>query len=447
VKTRGARQILLVALVACGAALLSITQGANGDSALPQPATAGAPWIELVRVDGSINPAVVNLIEDALASAHATGAHALVIELDTPGGLMSSAEQIVKDLLGSEVPVIVYVSPSGAAAASAGTFITEAANIAAMAPGTTIGAAHPVTENGGDIQGVMGEKVENFAAAFLRNIARQRGRNEDWAEQAVRKSAALGDREALEGKVIDVVAPSLPDLLRQVNGWTVTVAGRRVTLALKDAQVREHVMTSGQRVLNTLSDPNLVYLLLMAGLLGLYFEFAHPGVYLPGVMGAICLLIALASFQVLPISLSGLILIFVGVGMIISEAFVTSYGVLGLGGVVALVIGSLFFVDTSKTDLGVRHSLIYGAAAALSTIILTLGFLVARERGRLPTTGREGLVGTLGEVRDAIEADRTGTIFVHGEIWRARSSQPLASGTLARVTAVNGLEVKVQKEG
>ncbi len=376
-----------------------------------------------------------------------SGARALVIELDTPGGLMTSAERIVKDLLASDVPVIVYVSPSGAAAASAGTFITEAANIAAMAPGTTIGAAHPVTESGGDIQGVMGEKVENFAAVFLRNIARERGRNEDWAEQAVRKSAALADREALEAKVIDVVAPSLPDLLKQVNGWTVTVAGRREILAVKDAQVREHSMTAGQRVLDTLSDPNLVYLLLMAGLLGLYFEFAHPGVYLPGVMGTICLLIAFASFQVLPVSLSGLILIFVGVGMIISEAFVTSYGILGLGGVVALVLGSLFFVDTSKTDIGVRHSLIFGVAGALSTIILTIGYFVAREHGLRATTGREGMVGTLGEVREAIEPDRAGTIFVHGEIWRARSSQALAPGTFARVTAVNGLEVKVQKEG
>jgi membrane-bound serine protease (ClpP class) len=434
-----ARSILRLAAL-CVAA---IAAGARAQQPAPVPGAA----VELIRIDGSINPAVAHYVEDAIASARIGGARALIIQLDTPGGLMTSAERIVKDMFASEVPVIVYVAPPGASAASAGTFITEAANIAAMAPGTTIGAAHPVNDTGGDIKGVMGTKVENFAAAFAREIARERGRNEDWIEQAVRHSAALGEREALESKVIDVVATSLPDLLRQCDGRTVTVAGRRFKLELKDAVVRQRYMTFGQLVLNTLSDPNIVYLLLMGGLLGLYFEFAHPGVYFPGVAGSICLLLALASFQVLPVSISGLLLIFIGVGMLIAEAFVTSYGILGLGGVIALVLGSLFLVDTSKTNIAVRHSLIYGAAGTLSAIVLAVGFYVAREHGRIATTGKEGLVGKTGEVREPIAPGAAGTVFVHGEIWRARSNEPLPTGTRARVVAVSGLEVTVQKAG
>jgi membrane-bound serine protease (ClpP class) len=429
----------MLALAALCAA--AIAARADSQPALP-PAT-----VDLIRIDGSINPAVANFIEDAIASAQQSGARALIIQLDTPGGLMTSAERIVKDMFASEVPVIVYVAPAGAAAASAGTFVTEAANIAAMAPGTTIGAAHPVNDTGGDIKGVMGMKVENFAAAFAREIAHERGRNEEWIEKAVRQSVALGQREALQSKVIDIVADSVPDLLRQCDGRTVTVAGKPVTLALKDAEVVRHRMTFGQSVFNTLSDPNIVYLLLMAGLLGLYFEFAHPGVYLPGVAGAICLLLALASFQVLPVTISGLLLIFVGVGLLIAEAFITSYGILGLGGVVALVLGSLYLVDTSKTDLAVRHSIVYSAAGTLSVLVLAIGFVMARERSRVATTGREGLIGETGEVREPIAPDAAGTVFVHGEIWRARSNEALAAGTRARVVAVSGLEITVQKAG
>lgn len=270
----------LVQLIAAIAALAACF--AAPYAAAAEALYARRPWVELVQINGSINPAVAHYVEDAIASARTEGARALIIEIDTPGGLMSSAERIVKDIFASEVPVIVYVAPAGAAAASAGTFITEAAHIAAMAPGTTIGAAHPVNETGGDLKGIMGVKIENFAAAFARNIARQRGRNEEWAESAVRRSATIGAKEALESKVIDVVAINLRDLLAQCSGRTVTMDGRKLTLDLKDVLVRQRSMTFGQKVLDTLSDPNIVYLLLMAGLLGLYFEFAHPGVFFPG---------------------------------------------------------------------------------------------------------------------------------------------------------------------
>jgi membrane-bound serine protease (ClpP class) len=407
----------------------------------------GRPWVELIKIDGSINPAVSHFIEDSIASAQVGGARALIIQLDTPGGLMTSAEQIIKDLFAAPIPVIVYVAPTGASAASAGTFITEAASVAAMAPGTNIGAAHPVTESGGDVKGELGMKVENYAAMLARNTARQRGRNEDWAEKAVRNSVMIGDREALESKVIDIVATSIPDLLKQADGRTVEVAGQKVTLNLKDAVVRQRAMTFGQTVFDILADPNIVYLLMIGGLLGLYFEFAHPGVYFPGVVGAICLLLALASFQVLPVTLSGLLLMLLGVGMLISEAFVTSYGVMGIGGVVALLIGSLLLIDTSKTDVAVQSSIVYGAAGSLSAIILLISYFIAREHGRIPTTGREGLVGEVAEVRDAIGPEAPGKVFVHGEIWRATSSDALPAGTHARITSVSGLELTVRKIG
>ena len=434
---------LALAAFAVALALAASTRSYSANS-LSKPA-APPPSVQLITIDGSINPAVASYIEDSLASAKADGASALVIELDTPGGLLTSAEKIVKDLLAAPVPVIVYVAPSGASAASAGTFITEAANVAAMAPGTTIGAAHPVEEGGDDIKGAMGQKMENFTATFARSIAQQRGRNEDWIEQAVRHSIAIGEREALAKNVIDIVAPDLRNLLTQATGRKVQLNGKQVTLALADAAVRRVRMTPGQQLLNVLADPNIVYLLMMAGLIGLYFEFAHPGVIFPGVAGAICLLLALASFQVLPVNLTGLLLIFLGVGLLISEAFVTSYGILGLGGVSAFLIGSLFLIDTSKTDLAVNRDIIYGAAVALTLIILGIGYIVARERRHRSTTGVEGLIGEVGEVREPIAPGKPGKVFVHGEIWRATSPEALVPGARARVKAVNGLEIQVEK--
>jgi membrane-bound serine protease (ClpP class) len=399
-----------------------------------------------LRVDGSINPAVAAYIEDGITRASSQHAGALVIELDTPGGLLSSAQRIVKDLLNAPLPTIVYVSPSGASAASAGTFIVEAAAIAAMAPGTTIGAAHPVGEGGSEIKGVIGKKIENFTASFAGSIARERGRNQQWVELAVRESAAISEEEALKRHVIDIVAPDLRSLLVQASGREVKVGGRMVKLALAGATIRRSRMTLGQGLLNVLADPNLVYLLMLAGVVGIYFEFGHPGFYLPGVAGAICLLLALGSFEVLPINLTGFLLLMLGIGLLISEVFVTSYGVLGIGGVIAFVMGSLFLIDSTQTDLEVNRGMIAGAAIAMSAIILGLGWIVLRERHRPPTTGREGLVGEVGEVREAIAPGKPGRVFVHGEHWRAVSNETLEVGARARVVAVRGLEIEVRRE-
>ncbi len=415
-----------------------------GAPANPSQAAAVRPAVDLIEIDGAINPASADFIIDALKQAQADGADALVIELDTPGGLLASARQIVKALLNAPVPVIVYVAPSGSSAASAGTFITEAAHIAAMAPGTTIGAAHPVEMTGQDVPGAMGEKLENFTASFAKTIARGRGRNEAWIEEAVRKSSAIGETEALKLHVIDIIAPDLNSLLSQASGRSIKLAdGSLVKLQLVNAIVRRGEMRLGERLLNHLADPNLMYLLMIAGLAGLYFEFAHPGVFLPGVVGAICLLLALASFQVIPINLAGLTLIILGTVLLVSELYVTSYGVLGMGGIVAFVIGSFLLVDRSETDLGIDRAIIIGAALAMSALILGVGYIALRERRSRAKTGREGLVGEVGVVREAIAPGSPGRLFVHGEIWRASSTATIAAGARARIDAVQGLELTV----
>jgi membrane-bound serine protease (ClpP class) len=399
--------------------------------------------IDLIHCEGAVNPASADFISDSVSRAAGEGAAALIIELDTPGGLLNSTRTIVKTLLNSPVPVIVYVAPAGAAAASAGTFITQAANIAAMAPGTTIGAAHPVEEDGEDVPGTMGQKVENFTASFAKSIAHQRGRNEQWAEDAVRKSSAIGDTEALKLHVIDIVAPDLPSLLRQASGRVVQLGGREVKLNLTNATINRLQMRFGESLLNRLADPNLMYILMIGGLIGLYFEFAHPGVFLPGVAGAICLLLALTSFEVIPINVAGLLLILLGVSLLIAELFVTSYGVLGIGGVIAFVIGSFLLVDRAETNLLIDRGIIFGAAGTMAAFILGVGYIAFGERRRPPKTGQEGLIGEIGTVRETITPETPGRVFVHGEIWRASSPEEIAAGNQARVIAVHGLELTV----
>jgi membrane-bound serine protease (ClpP class) len=431
--------VLMIAAAICCGYLCSLAE--EPKSAPP------TRHLDAIEIAGPINPASADFIADSVRQAQSEAAAALIIQIDTPGGLLSSARDIVKTLLNSPVPVIAYVAPSGASAASAGTFVVEAANIAAMAPGTTIGAAHPVEMGGGDIEGPMGQKMENFTASFARTIARERGRNEVWMEEAVRKSSSLDDREALKLHVIDLRAPNLLNLLDQVTNRQISLPdGRTVTLNLANAPITSYTMRFGESVLNRLADPNLMYLLMIGGLLGLYFEFVHPGVYLPGVIGAICILLALASFEVIPINLAGLLLILLGVGMLVSELFITSHGVLGIGGVIAFVLGSLFLVDTSQTNLTVDRTTIVGAAVPFSAVVLGLGYLVMRERRRPALTGREGLVGELGEVWEPIQPGVAGRVLVHGELWRAVSDTSLAPGTKVRVRAVQGFEINVANE-
>jgi membrane-bound serine protease (ClpP class) len=321
-----------------------------------------------------------------------------VIRLDIPGGLLSSTRDIVKDILGAPLPVIVYVAPSGAGAASAGTFIALSAHVAAMAPGTNIGAAHAVAIGGGEVTGVMGEKLENFVASYGEAIARQRGRNVEWAIKAVRESASIGAAEAGKLNVVDLVAESLDELLEEASKLTVEINGKKTTLALSGAEVHSLEMTLSQKFISFIANPTIAYFLLMIGILGLYLEFTNPGMIYPGVVGVIGLLLGAAAFQVLPINYTGLALIALGVGLLIAEVFVTSFGVLGIGGIVSFVLGSLILFDSPGETLAVDRSVIFSAAATLGAAILIVGYLVVKSQGRKPTLGTAGLVGETGEV-------------------------------------------------
>jgi membrane-bound serine protease (ClpP class) len=399
--------------------------------------------VNLIVIDGSINPAVDDYIRENLGRAKSNGARALLIQLDTPGGLLESTRSIVKDMLGAQVPVIVYVSPSGAGAGSAGVFITMAAHVAAMAPGTNIGAAHPVAGGGQEVKGVMGEKIENFTAAFGETIAHRRGRNAEWAIQAVRKSVAITEKEALAKNVIDIVAKDIDDLLKQADGRKVDLDGRERVLDLKNARVVRLEMSLKQMVLNAIANPNIAYLLMMAGILGLYMEFANPGVIFPGVTGAICLLLAFASLQVLPFNYVGLLLILLGIGLLVGEVFMPSFGVLGIGGIVALTFGSLLIFDPESTGLALDRSIVFTAVATVGSFVLIISYLVFRSQRSKPTLGVEGLLGEIGEVRSAL-APR-GKVFVHGEYWNAEADGEIAAGEKVQVVSIDRMTLKVKR--
>lgn len=408
--------------------------------------SAEGKHVNLIVVDGSINPAVVDYVEESIDRSHDDGASALVIELDTPGGLMESAKLIVKDLLGAPLPVIVYVAPGGAGATSAGVFVTIAAHIAAMAPGTNIGSAHPVGAAGEDIQGDMREKAENFAATLSKTIAKQRGRNVEWAEKAVRESASATEQEALQLGVIDVVAADLPDLLDKIQGRSVEVGRDKITLDVAGAAVLPLEMRLKQKVLNVLANPNVAYLLMMAGILGLYVEFTHPGLFFPGIAGGIALLLGLTAMQVLPINYSGLALIGLGIALLIAELFLPTFGVVGVGGLVAFVLGSLLLFDTADSNLSLDPSIVAAAAATLGLFSLYVGLLVLRSQRTPPLLGGEGLLGEVGDVRTRLTpGDRSGRILVHGEYWRADADEAIEVGARVEVIGVDGLRVKVRR--
>jgi membrane-bound serine protease (ClpP class) len=431
--------------------VLAVVGGLHAAPAADEQGGTGAEaWIARIVVDGSINPAVADFIADSIERAHTEGARALVIQLDTPGGLMPSMKAIVKDMLAAPVPVIVYVAPSGAGAGSAGVFVTLAAHVAAMAPGTNIGAAHPVGGGGEDIKGTLGEKIENTAVSFIEAIARQRGRNVEWAAKAVRESVSITAQEAVKLKVVDFVARDLDEVMTKADGRQVEVAGAKVTLALGDAvrtadgvvRVHDYTMNLAQRVLNQFADPNIAYLLMMAGLLGLYVEFTHPGVFFPGVAGAICLLIALAALHVLPLNTSGLALLLLGIGLLIAEAFLPTAGVLGIGGLVAFVLGSLFLFKP-ESGVVVDRTLVFGVGGTAALVMFGLAILVFRSQRLGVTHGTKGMIGEKGEVRERIAP--TGTVLVRGEYWKADSDDVMEVGDHVEVTAVDGLRLRVRR--
>src|SRR5919108_1436322 len=404
------------------------------------PVQAATPPVATVQIDGVISPVTLRLVEMALARAQAEKAQALVIQLDTPGGLERSMRAICQRLLNSEIPVIVWVGPTGARAASAGVFVTMAAHVAAMAPATNIGAAHPVAVGGGVDKESM-KKIENDAAAFVRTIALERGRDADWAEKAVRQSVSITEREALKLKVIDLVADSIPDLLTKVDGRTVKTSKGTVTLATKGAEAKPIEIGLRDRFLNIITDPNVAYVLMMLGTLGLIFELSNPGAILPGVIGGISLILAFFAFQSLPLNFAGLLLILLGIILLIAEIKVVSHGVLAIGGVVAMALGSLMLYDAPEIGFRVSWRVIVptvALTAGLFLFALTLGVRAFRRR---PLLGVSGLVGQTGVARGALEPE--GQVSVHGEIWRAVADRPLADGAPVTVVGVQGLTLRV----
>lgn len=420
------------------------------------PALAGG-HLNAIRISGSINPASSDFIQRAIAQSAADGSVALILELDTPGGLVSSTKDIIQAMLNASVPVVVYVSPQGAWAGSAGTFITIAGHIAAMAPGTSIGAAHPVGigvpggggGGGGDEQkkqqDVASEKAENLLAAFIESIAKERDRNVEWASRAVRESVAVTADEALKLHVIDLVAANQSELLAKIDGRKVKVAGAERTLATAGAEVRRIEMSLLQRFLHVLASPDIAVVLLMAGLLGLYVEFTQPGLVLPGVLGGVSLILGAIALQILPFSWLGLIVFLAGVGLLIAEVLIASYGLLFLLGVACLLVGGMMIFDLPEvSDLRVSFWAVLVPAvtgtAAFAAVVL---FSVGRSMRRRPAAGVGEMIGMVGRVESALQPE--GSVFVRGEHWKARADEPLVAGDRVEIVAVDGLRLRVRR--
>ncbi len=383
--------------------------------------------IFVIKIDGTINPVAASYIHNSLEKSKQEKAECLIIKLNTPGGLLKSTRLIVSDFLSSEIPVVVYVYPSGAQAASAGVFITLASHIAAMSPGTNIGAAHPVmmseggTQNKKDSTDIMMEKATNDAAAFIRSIAEKRLRNIDWAEKAVRQSLSLSETEALKENVIDLISKNLDSLIIQLDGKKVeTTTGIKI-INTKNAKVDFIEMTLIQKILDIVSDPNIAYILLMIGIYGLIFELSNPGSILPGIVGVICLVLAFYSLHTLPINYAGLGLIIFAIILFIAEIKVVSHGLLAAGGIISFIIGSLMLIDT---DISTQFLNISLSIIITVTILTALFFLFAVGKGisaqrRKPITGTEGMIGEIGRAISKISPNASGQILLHGEIWSA----------------------------
>ncbi|MDP2210984.1 MAG: nodulation protein NfeD [Candidatus Aquicultor sp.] len=410
--------------------------------ALAAPAQNGNQVI-LADVEGIIDPAVAEYVNTSIATAKREQAKALLIRMDTPGGLDTSMRMIIKDIFASEVPVIVYVAPTGSRAASAGTFITMAAHVAAMAPGTNIGAAHPVNM-AGDMPEDIAKKAENDAVAFIRGIAKETGRNQNWAEDAVRESVSITSEKALELNVIDHVSPGVDSLLDTINGTSVKTAAGRMTLTTKDADVVERPMSFRQRMLHTLANPNVAYLLLILGFYGLIYEFANPGFGLSGVGGAIFIVLGLYSIQVLPVNYAGLVLIVLGVALLIGEAFNPGFGVLGAGGIIAMTVGSFILFESPLPGLRVSPYIVLPTVAVTAGFILIAVRMALHAQKRQPSTGAEGMIGLVGEVRSALTP--RGEVFVHGERWSAESIEGTINvGDEVEIVSLQGLRLKVKR--
>jgi membrane-bound serine protease (ClpP class) len=439
-------------------------------------AAAPAPVVVLA-INGAIGPATADYVHRGIEHARAQGAQLLVLQMDTPGGLDTSMRAIIKDILAAPMPVAAFVAPGGARAASAGTYILYASHVAAMAPATNLGAATPVQIGGASGGGKDGEgkdggdgkagkdsgksgkssgKTEEVssdamtrkhvhdAAAYIRGLAQMRGRNVEWAERAVREAVSLSSAEALKLKVIDLVAEDVPQLLQRLNGRKFSIAGTEHVLDTAGAATTAFEPDWRTRLLSVITDPSIAYVLVLLGLYAIAFEFYNPGMMFPGVVGAICVLVALYAFQMLPVNYAGLALILLGIGFMVGEMFFPAYGSLGVGGVVAFVVGSVILIDTDIPGYGVPFALIAGFAAASAAFLMLIVGVALKARRRPVVSGREELIGSAGEVLEDFDAE--GWARVHSETWRVRAAMPLKAGQRVRIAAMDGLVLDVVAE-
>ncbi len=405
------------------------------------------PVFNVITVDGVITSPTAKYISKSIEQAKTDNAEGLIILLDTPGGMDTAMRDIAKSILNAPLPVIVFVYPPGARAASAGVIITEAAHIAAMAPGTNIGAAHPVSIGLGGSNGekdkTMSAKLENDAAAYARSIAKTRGRSEEWVEKAVRKSESITAEEALKLNVIDYVASDIEKLLAAIDQKEVNVAGGKKKLNTKNAVTNAQKIGTRQGILSAISDPNISYILLLVGLAGLYFELSTPGAILPGVIGGISLLLAFFGLSTLPVNYTGILLIVFGVILFIAEIKVMSHGMLTVGGVIALILGSLLLFDSPEPALRLSFQVLIPAVLVASGFFIVVIMLAVKAQLRKHFTGAEAMVGSEAEVMKDI--DNEGEVFVMGEYWKATSENPIKKGTKVKILKVDGLKLKVEE--
>jgi membrane-bound serine protease (ClpP class) len=396
-----------------------------------------------VEVDGIINPATAKFIVDSIDQATQQGAQCLIIQLDTPGGLMESMRIIVKRILTANIPIIVYVAPSGARAASAGVFITMSAHIAVMAPSTHIGAAHPVSLGEGKESKTMGEKIVNDTVSYIKTTAKLRGRNVDWAEQAVRKSVSITEEEAVKLNVVDFISPNLQDLLTKIDGKVFKFDGITRTLHTKGVQAQPIQMSWRDRLLDIISNPTIAYILLMLGIYGIFFELSSPGAILPGVVGGIFLILAFYALQMLPVNYAGLALILFAIILFIAEIKVVSHGLLAVGGVISLLLGSMMLFQSPVEYMRVSLSVIIPAVMVSAAFFIFAVTKAINARLQKPTTGREGLVGETGIAATSISQE--GKVSIHGEFWNVISDQNIERGEKVQVIGVTNLKLKVKK--
>ena len=432
-----------VGLVLLGSVLLGLHPAGVAQS------PGSPPVVYRTEVDGIIHPVATAHVRRAIDQADAAGANLLIIELRTPGGLVDSTRDINSAIIRAKTPVAVFVAPSGSRAASAGFLITIAADIAAMAPGTHIGAAHPVSGDGQKVDDTMAKKMTSDVAGYARAIAQQRKRNVNLVELAVTESRTYTEQEAISASppLIDVIASDVPDLLKKLDGRAVTrFDGRTETLRTAGAAERTVEMTWAQKILSAVAHPQIAYLLLMLGTLGLTVEMWNPGAIFPGVVGGICLLLAFFAFQVLPVSYAGVLLILFGLALLILEVKVTSFGLLGAGGVLSLFFGSILLVDSPLPELQLGLRLVIPVTLTISAILIFLVQLAVKAQRSQPVTGEAGMVSSVGTALTSIEPSQVGRVLAHGEIWSATSSEPINAGETVRVEAVHGLQLKVRPE-